>query len=283
MPDLGVYHPQITEFVVALLMVGVAARWISLTGKLAFTRPAAAALLLLGTVAAVAAVRSGLDAPEAVERVPGIGAAVNAHEQWAKNTRTVFLVIAGLEIVGLGLALVRLPTFRRWAEVASAVVGLGGAYLLYGTADRGGDLVFNYAGGVGIRSGDTADVSHLLTAGLFEQAMVARRAHRPAEADTLLSELARLHPSDPNVQLVHAQSLLEDRKDPRAALAVLDSIVVPDSLPFMRSRVAFQKVDALAAGGMPDSARAVLTALGSEFAGNPRVSARIKERLEKLR
>jgi uncharacterized membrane protein len=283
MPNIGELHPEIVHFVVALLLVGVALRWVSLTGKLAFTRPAAATLLILGTLAAVAAVRSGLDAHEAVERLPGIGAAVNAHETWAKNTRTVFLGVAGLEVVALALALLRLPSVRRWAEVASAVVGLGGAYLLYGAADRGGDLVYSYAGGVGIRSGDPADVDHLLTAGLFERAMVARKAHQSGAADTLITELARLHPSDPNVQLVHAQSLLQDRKDPKAALAILDSIVVPDSLPLLKGRVAFQKVDVFVAAGMPDSARATLTALGAQFADNPRMSARIKERLGSLR
>ena len=283
MPNIGELHPEIVHFVVALLLVGVALRWVSLTGKLAFTRPAAATLLILGTLAAVAAVRSGLDAHEAVERVPGIGAAVNAHETWAKNTRNVFLGVAGLEVVALALALLRLPSVRRWVEVVSAVVGLGGAYLLYGAADRGGDLVYSYAGGVGIRSGDPADVDHLLTAGLFERAMVARKAHQGGAADTLITELARLHPSDPDVQLVHAQSLLQDRKDPKAALAILDSIVVPDSLPSLKGRVAFQKVDVFVAAGMPDSARATLTALGAQFADNPRMSARIKERLGSLR
>jgi uncharacterized membrane protein len=283
MPDIGAFHPQIVHFVVALLVVGVALRWVSLTGKLAFTRPAAATLLLLGTLAAVAAVRSGLDAHEAVERVPGVAAAVNAHEQWAKNTRTIFLVVSGLEVVALALALLRLPTFRRWVEVASAVVGLGGGYLLYGAADRGGDLVYSYAGGVGIRTGDSADVDHLLVAGLFERAMLARKQHQSGAADTLITELARLHPSDPNVRLVHAQSLLLDRKDPQAALAILDSIVVPDSLASLRGRVAFQKVDALLAAGMADSARATLTALGLQFAGNPRMSARIQERLKEIK
>lgn len=49
MPNPALYHPQIVHFVVGLLAVGVLFRWISLTGKPAFTRPAAAALLILGT------------------------------------------------------------------------------------------------------------------------------------------------------------------------------------------------------------------------------------------
>jgi len=281
MLDIGVYHPQITEFAVAFLIAGVVARWISLTGKLPFTRPVAATLLLLGTLAVVLAVRSGTQAHEFAERVPGIGPAVNAHEDAAHWAQNVFLVVAAIELIAL--ALVGRPAWRRWVEVVSAVVGLAGAAALYKAADRGGDLVFNYAGGVGIRSGDTADVGHLLTAGLYEQAMTARQAHRSGEADTLLTLLVHLKPADPNVALVYAQSLLEDRKDPKAALAVLNALQVPDSLGFMKSRVAFAKVDVFAAQGMNDSARATLTALSRQFSDNPRLTQRIRDRMARLK
>ncbi len=281
MPDIGVFHPQITEFAVAFLFAGVVARWISLTGKLQWTRPGAATLLILGAIAAVLAVRSGLDAHELAERVPGIGGAVNAHEDAGEWARDVFLVVGALEIVAL--ALVKRPAWRRWAEVASAVVGIAGAAALYKAADRGGDLVFNYAGGVGVRSGDTADVGHLLTAGLFEQAVAARKASRHGEADTLLTLLDRLHPTDPQVEMAYAQSLLQDRNDPRSALAVLDGIRVPDSLGFMKARVAFAKVDVFQAAGMVDSARATLTDLGRQFANNPRLSNVIRQRMARLK
>ncbi len=278
MLDIGVSHPQITEFAVAFLMAGVVARWISLTGKLQFTRPGAAALLLLGTLAAVLAVHSGTQAHEAAERVPGIGSAVNAHEDAAHWAQNVFLVVAAIELIAL--ALVNRPVWRRWVEVVSAVVGIAGAAALYKAADRGGDLVFNYAGGVGIRSGDTADVGRLLTAGLYEQAMTARKAHRSGEADTLLD---RLKPADPYVALVYAQSLLEDRKDPKAALAVLNGIQVPDSLGNMKARVGFAKVDVFTAQGMNDSARATLTALSRQFSNNQRLAQRIKDRMARLK
>lgn len=276
MPDIGSFHPQITEFAVVLLMVGVIARWISLTGKLSFTRPSAAVLLLLGTVAAILAVQSGLQAHETAERVPGIVPAVNAHEDAGRWARNVFLLIAALEIVAL--ALIKRPRWRRWAEVASAVVGLAGAAAIFRAGDLGGDLVFDYAGGVGIRSGNPADVEHLLTAGLYQQAMVARQAHRSGEADTLLSLLYRLHPADPNVELAYAQSLMQDRKDPKAALALLDRIAVPDTSR-MKLRIASVKADVFIAAGMTDSARALLTKLVAQFPTN----TRLKDRLAKLR
>jgi uncharacterized membrane protein len=277
MPDIGFYHPQIVHFAVALLAVGVLFRWISLTGKAAFTRPAAATLLLLGTLAALAAVHSGTDAHDVVERVPGVRQAVVDHEHAADGVRTVFLIVAGLEIVGL--ALIKRAAWRRYAEVGSALVGLWGGWLLYDAAHKGGELVYAYAGGIGIRSGNPEDVSRLLTAGLYEQAMLARKGHRAGEADSLISQLARRNPADVDVQLVAAQSLMEDRKDPQAALAALDRIVVPDTAARMKARIGMAKADAFVAAGMTDSARAIITRLVAQFPTNTRV----KDRLAKLR
>jgi uncharacterized membrane protein len=60
-PDIGSLHPQIVHFVVALLYVGVIARIVSLVPPLAkrfaFAGPMAALLILIGTGAAVAAVK----------------------------------------------------------------------------------------------------------------------------------------------------------------------------------------------------------------------------------
>ena len=276
MPDIGYYHPQIVHFVVALLAVGILFRWISLTGRAPFAGPAAAHLLLLGTAAALLAVHSGLDAHDAVERIPGVRAAVVDHEDAAKWARDVFLVVALIEVAALVLA--RQPRWRRWAEVASAVVGLVGGAALYQAAHKGGELVYAYAGGIGIRSGNPEDVSRLLTAGLFQGAMQARKDHKATEADSLITQLARLHPADPDVQLVAAQSLMQDRKDPKAALALLDRILVPDTSR-MKMRVSSVRADVYVAAGMPDSARAILTRLVAQFPTN----TRFKDRLAKLR
>ena len=76
-----------------------------------------------------------------------------------------------------------------------------------------------------------------------------------------------------------AQSLVLDRKDPRAALAALDRIVVPDSQASLKMRVAYAKVDVYTAAGMKDSARAVLEKLVIQNPGNPR----LRQRLERLK
>ena len=88
--SLASLHPQIVHFVIALLFCGVVFRWLSVvgSGRLAFTGPAAAVLLLIGTAAAVLAVRSGLAAYGPVERVPGARAAVQDHEAWGHARAT---------------------------------------------------------------------------------------------------------------------------------------------------------------------------------------------------
>ena len=158
MPNIGSYHPVIVHFAIVLLIVGAIFRWVSLSGRAAFTGPAAATLLLAGAVAAALAVHSGLDAHGPVERIPGARQAVGDHEEAGEWARNVFLVVAALELAAL-IARRRNLNVARGALWGSALVCVFGVAALAKAADRGGDLVYNYAGGVGIRSGDTADVT----------------------------------------------------------------------------------------------------------------------------
>jgi len=274
--SLAALHPQVVHFVIALLFVGVLLRCVSLTGRVPFTGPAAAVLLLLGTGAAVLAVQSGMAAHGPVERVPGARAAVTQHEEWGERTRNIFLVVAALEIAAL------VPAVSRWRKgvlAASALVGLGGAVSLYEAADLGGDLVYAYAGGVGIRSGDPADVGRLLVAGLYHEAMLERKAGKPTDAAQLIGQLAQRYPEDTSVRLLVVESLLVDKHDGKAALAALQWFPAAPDSRFLRFRVGLLRADALAATGMPDSAKAQLQAMAREFSNN----RAIEDRLGKLK
>src|SRR5438045_6617255 len=179
MPNLAVYHPIIVHFAIAMLIVGVIFRWISLTGRAPFAGPAAATLLIVGTTMAVLAVRSGQDAHGPVERIPGVRQAVMDHEEAGEWARNVFLVVALLEIAAL-VAKKRSVQIARVALWGSAVVGIFGLAAILKAADKGGDLVYSYAGGIGTRSGDTADVNRLYLAGLYQAAQQARVQHDSA-------------------------------------------------------------------------------------------------------
>jgi len=270
------YHPQIVHFAVALLTVGVLFRVISLLGRPAFVRPAALTLLVLGTLAAVLAVRSGTDAHGPVERVPGSRTAVVEHEEWALRTRNVFYGVMVLE--ALGLLLLR-SSKSRYLHAASAIVGLAGLFCLYEAGEHGGRLVYSYAGGVGIRSGDPADVERLLLAGLYQEAQLERKAGRAAEAAALVAQAAGRFPDDLDVQLAAAESLLVDRKDSAAALEALRRITPPRDNRVLRTRHGLLTADALEAAGQREGAAEVVQGLVTEFPDSPR----LKQRLDALK
>ncbi|HEX5003800.1 MAG TPA: DUF2231 domain-containing protein, partial [Gemmatimonadales bacterium] len=226
MPNIASFHPQIVHFIVVLGFVGVGFRILSLVVKLEWIRPVATLALLAAAVAGVLAVKSGSEAHRPAENIPGAREAVQEHEELGERTRNIFLVVAGFEL--LALAMAGREKVRRLALVGSALTGVVAAYFLFEAAEHGGAVVYNYAGGVGTRSGDPEHVQNLLVAGLYQAARADREAGDTASAARLTEELARQRPDDPAVQLLAARSLLVDRHDPSAALAALAAMAVPE-------------------------------------------------------
>jgi uncharacterized membrane protein len=275
MPNIGTLHPQVVHFVIALGLVGVLLRLLSLVFKSSWLSPAAATLIVLCAGAAVVAAKSGTDAHQAAERIPGAREAVQTHEQWGNRTRNVLLALAGLELLtGLvGTRRVGLPL-----RFLAAAGGLVAAFFIVKVADLGGDVVFEYAGGVGTRSGNPADVDQLLVAGLFYSARNARDSGRVEDAARLVDELARLRPGDTTVHFLAIESKLRDKKDAAGALTDLEQFqVAPDGRFAVRHDLLVAQ--ALVASGRVDSARVILTGLAQRF---PQ-SQGVKDALEKLR
>ena len=274
MPNIGAYHPIIVHFAIVLVIVGVIFRWLSLTGRAPFAGPAAATLLILGAAAAFLAVHSGTDAHGPVERIPGVRQAVQEHEDAGHWARNVFLIVALLEIIALA-AKKRSINAARVALWSSAVVGIFGFAAIVKAADRGGDLVYSYAGGVGTRSGDTVDVNRLYLAGLYQSAQQARAQHDSARAATLFSQLEREFPTDTNVRILAIESILRDKREARTALNALSHFMPAADDRRLQIRLGFLRADAYVAVGKPDSARATLDQLGAAF---PDMQQRIKDR-----
>lgn len=285
MPDIASFHPQIVHFVVVLGMIGVGLRLLALASRFvasatpAEPRLSAASLLCLlaAAGASVLAAKSGDQAHGPAERIPGVRDAVVEHEELGERTRNFFLAVGGLEL--LALALRKSDRARRVLHIVSGATGVVATFYLYEAAEHGGELVYSYAGGVGTRSGDPADIQRLLVAGLYHAARTEREAGRAEEAARLTAELSRQRPEDPAVSLLAIQSLIEDWKDPVAALAALDTLTVPADDPRMGSRIGLLRSQALIAAGQPDSARAVLESLARQYPE----SQLVKEALEKLK
>lgn len=274
MPNLAQLHPVIVHFAIALTVAGVLLRCLSLSGRVAWAGPAAASLLLTSAVVVFAAARSGTDAHGPVERVPGAAGAVSAHEEWGQRAQQVFLVVGLLELAALAL---RSRGYAKPALLASALLGLGGLFVLYEAGEHGGELVYSYAGGVGIRTGAPEDVGRLLLAGLYQQAQLDRKTQHPEDAAALLELAARRFPADPGVQLAAAESLLLDRKDAKAAIAATQKVSVPPGDRRLRMRRAWLLADAFESEGNKAAALSALEALGLEFARNERLQKRIEQ------
>ncbi len=270
---MAALHPQVVHFAIVLVMIGVAFRIVSLFGRpsFAFMSPAATTLLLLAAVSGVVSVRSGEAAHGPVERAPLARPAVTEHEEWGERTQIVLLVLGAIELVGLAF---RRSSKVRAVHTLAAVVGLGAVVCVYETGEHGGELVYAYAGGVGIRSGDPRDVERLLLAGYYHQAMADRKAGRPAGAAGLIQQAQARFPTDPEVLMLAAESLLVDQKNPQAAIDALAVINLPDNNRFMRSQRATLQADAYVAAGRKEQAIAALEAV-TATSPNPRLQQRI--------
>ena len=275
MPDIAIFHPQLVHFAVVLGIVGVLFRLVSLTGKASWTNQAAAALLIGAGVVGYLTAESGTQAHGPVERIPGVVTAVEEHEEWGERARNILLLVGGLELVGIFLSQRKAA---RVIRMASGVVGIGAVFALYEASEHGGDLVYRYAGGPGLRTGDTTDVTRLLVAGLYNRAMADRTAGNTEGAARLIDELSRRMPDDPTVKLTVIESLIKDRNDAVAALAALHAFDPGDNRR-SRFRKAFLLADAYKAAGSVDSARAVLEAFRAE---NPAAAERIDQAIKAL-
>jgi uncharacterized membrane protein len=268
---MAALHPQVVHFTIVLAIIGVAFRFVSLLGKPSFASPAATTLLLLAALSSVVSVRSGTAAHGPVERAPGARPAVMEHEEWGERTQTALLIVGAIELLGLAL---RKFSKVRYVHGLAAVAGLAAVVCVYEAGAHGGELVYAYAGGVGIRSGDPEDVERLLLAGYYHQALADRAAGRAEQAGALISAAAQRFPSDPEVRMLEADSLLKDHKNPQAALDVLAAIQVPPNNRFIALQRANLQADAYEALGQREAAAAALEPLLKTFP-NPRLQQRI--------
>lgn len=268
MPNIGFMHPYVVHIVVGFVIAGCVLRIISLAGKWSWMNQAAATALILGAVASVVAWHSGIDAHGPAERVPGARNAVVEHEEWGERTRNIFLLIAAVEVAGLAMA-----SRRRYFHLASAALGVAGLFVIYETAEHGGDLVYSYAGGVGLRTGEPDDVGRLLRAGLYHQAMLDRREHRAEAAGRLFAEMKARWPNEAEVQVLAAESRLRDANDPGGALADIDTALATIQDPRIKRNATLLRAYAFLGLGEMDSARAVVGRLAAENPANARYRA----------
>lgn len=102
MATMGSPHPFISQILVACLLFGLPVYWLGFMRRPAFLRPLGSVLLLLGTVAVFAAVRSGLGlAVAGAEGAVGLAA---AHQEMGERALRIFAGLLVLDVVALAVA-----------------------------------------------------------------------------------------------------------------------------------------------------------------------------------
>ena len=279
-PTLAQMHPQVVHFVIALAFVGVGARVVSLIPgtRFSFTNQMATTLIVLAAISAQVAVMSGTAAHGPVERVPGSRNAVQEHEEAGEWARDWLIGLAVVELITL--ALWRREKIGIAMKAVCAVGGLVTLATVYEAGEHGGVLVYNYAGGIGLRSGDTTDIKNLLVAGLYHDAARERAANHPENASRLIAELARQMPNDTTVRLMTIESIAKDQHNPRAALDSLRAINPAPNDMRMQLRKASLMADLYVAAGSMDSARMTLEAVKAKMPAQ--MQPRVQQMIDRL-
>ncbi len=104
-----------------------------------------------------------------------------------------------------------------------------------------------------------------------------RTAGRHEDAARLVDELVRRHPDDVAVRLLSVESLIEDRRDGRAALDLLGAVSVPADDARLAVRMGVLTARAYATLGIADSARLVAQELSDRFPGSGAVRALLEQ------
>ena len=137
-------HPLVVHFPIALLLAAVAADLLGVVlGRRAALRDAATWLYCAGAGTAIAAYVTGENAADSMLLPAEVTPLVDDHDNWAFRTTALFALLAGARVI-----LPRFITLTAPAWWGALALGLVGTVMLYGTAERGGRLVYEHGLGV---------------------------------------------------------------------------------------------------------------------------------------
>src|ERR671914_455504 len=134
-------HAALNDLPTALLLTAVLFELIAVVARRPALRQVSFWTLIVGAVGGAAAVISGLQAEEHIEHGEAVHRVMETHEQLGLITLGIFGV----------LAVWRIARERRMASLERAlmlILSLGGAGVLFVTANYGGRLIFEHAAAI---------------------------------------------------------------------------------------------------------------------------------------
>ena len=145
-------HPLIVHFPIALLLAAVVTDLLSVVmARRPALREAATWLYCAGAGTAVAAYLTGENAADSMLLPAAVTPLVDVHDDWAFRTTVLFaLLAAAARVILPRFIALKAPVW--WGALALGLVGAG---MLYQTAERGGQLVFQHGLGVQAITTDT--------------------------------------------------------------------------------------------------------------------------------
>lgn len=136
-------HPLIIHFPIALLLVAVFIDTVSIWFHRTWLYKSALMMYLFGTLAAITAYITGRIAADSVNPPFNAELTMSKHSDMALYTVLFFSIYTILRLI----LQKKIDPENKFLRLAALAVALAGIFLLIGTADLGGKLVFKY--GVG--------------------------------------------------------------------------------------------------------------------------------------
>tara|TARA_B100001123_G_scaffold331033_1_gene373162 strand:+ start:1088 stop:2167 length:1080 start_codon:yes stop_codon:yes gene_type:complete len=144
-------HPIVVHFPIALLVVAVAVDLVGLFFRRNLSiRNTVSLLYCIGAASGMLAYFTGESAADAMLLPADVAPLVGEHHDWASRATWFFVFFASLR-----LAVSFILPQKKWIEIASFVLALGGIFMLYETAEHGALLVYRHGLGVQTITTDT--------------------------------------------------------------------------------------------------------------------------------
>jgi len=155
-------HPAVVHFPIVLLLLGAPIAVIAaLLPKWHLPR-LAAALLVAGSLGAIAATWTGGQDEELLGELPQPAEQIlEEHEEWGATTRNIS--IAAAILASLAAALFRHPRTSRVLAVFAAITAVGAAFAVSQAGHYGGLLVYKHGAGVNTTSSSGPDTQNRTT------------------------------------------------------------------------------------------------------------------------
>jgi uncharacterized membrane protein len=151
MEFLAGLHPKIVHYPIAFLLIYVLLEIAGVLSKKAFFQKSAHLFLLLGVIAAVAAVITGNQAADIASKLKDKGAIIpsgliSEHQEYATITLWYFTLLLVLRTF-----FVLKKRFRGFVQYIFILLAITGGYLIYQTGDHGGRLVYDHGVGTELK------------------------------------------------------------------------------------------------------------------------------------